>query len=594
MPTIVENQLAAAAKQYQAGQFAQCVETLQEVLRKDHNHQKALYLLALSQHKWGRNTEATKLAERYTSLYPEDDRGWYSLGMFYGAAGQLTEALRAHQEAIKCNPDHVEALINAGLYLSRAGYFEHAIAAFRRALTIDPTNVAGCNSFANSLKEAGLIGPAIEMYQRTLKLQPNLEGVVSNLCYIHQFVPGITLSRLYDLHIDWDRRFGAPRKSSWPAHDNDPAPDKMLRVGFVSEDFRHHTVGHFLVGVLEHFPEDLAIYCYSLNWAQDEVTERFEAVSEEFRDARSLHGEDLFDCVRMDKIDVLFDLSGHTSGNRLLVFAQKPAPIQMTWLGYVGTTGLEAIDYKIGSSMSIPEGTEQWYSEQVLRFPEPFAHQCFQPGFGDVPVGPAPSKENGYVTFGTFSNSAKLNDGVLLVWAAILRDVPESRLLMKSAAFASEFTRNRITTRMGDFGIDPDRLMFEGFTPPPESLSTYNKIDVVLDPWPFSGCTTACEALWMGLPIVTWPKQTEASRHSASFLNALGMVDGIARDETNYCEIAVSLARNEARRVHLRSTLREDFLKSPACDVESCGQYLGDMIRTAWRAWCDKRSGLPA
>lgn len=590
MPTLSQQRLSEASRAFQAGRYEESCELLAKLLGVDERQRaQVLALYSMASLKAGDCQRAVDLSKEYAELQPSDADGWYRLGMCHAAAGQPGESLQAHQQAVKVDPDHTNALVNVGLYLGKAGFLERAILAFRRAIQLDPTNAAAHNNFANVLKDGGLVREAIEMYGRTLRLQPNLSGALSNYCYTHQFLPGITLKRLAELHDEWEDRFGRPCRLFWPEHRNQVDAERPLRVGFLSEDFRHHTVGHFLIKVIKNLADGLKVYCYSLSQREDEITREFQQLAEVYRQAHMLSDTQLFDRLQADAVDVLFDLSGHTSGNRLQVLARKPAPVQMTWLGYVGTTGLEAIDYKIGSHMSVPEGTEQWYSERILRFPHPYAHQAYWPCFGDVEIGPPPSSKNQYLTFGTFSLAAKINEQVIATWSSVLNAIPDSRLLLKGAAYRSEYICRRIADQFDAYGIERQRLSFEAFTPPPEAFQTYNEIDIVLDPWPFSGCTTTCEALWMGVPVVTLPQQTEASRHTASFLTALGMVEGIAHNDQHYKEIAVSLAQDEERRAYLRQNLREDFLNSAACDAEGCGRHLSAFIRSAWREWCGER-----
>ncbi len=397
------------------------------------------------------------------------------------------------------------------------------------------------------------------------------------------------MAHLHKMHEQWGERFADVYQHSWPVHKNEKDPERRLKVGFISEDFRHHPVGFYLISVFEHLdPEQFETYCYYLKAQEDDITQRFKDASAHFVDAKKMSDVTLTKRIQKDEIDILLDLSGHTSGNRLLVFARKPAPVQMTWLGYVGTLGVKAIDYKIGSFASVPPGVDRFFTEKILRFPPKFAHQCYTPPEEDIEIGPTPSSQNGFITFGTISVPTKLNNIVLQTWAGILRRVPNSKLLLKAALFACPEIQESMCRRIGS-DIDPARIIFEAASPHREAMETYNRIDVALDPFPFSGCTTTCEALWMGVPVVTLPSQREASRHSASYLQSMGLIDGIAMSTEQYQDIAITLGEDEARREHLRKTLRQRLIDSPVCDGAGVAEALGVMFRAAWTAWCNKK-----
>ena len=285
--------------------------------------------------------------------------------------------------------------------------------------------------------------------------------------------------------------------------------------------------------------------------------------------------------IRADGIDILFDLSGHTANNRMLVFARKPAPIQITWIGYEGTTGLTAMDYLIADRHVIPEGSEKHYCERVLRMPD--GYLCYDPPTAAPPVGELPALIKGYATFGSFNNLAKITPEVIAVWAKILRRMPESRLLMMYCGLGDPTVTQRYIDLFEAQGVEPQRLELLPPTSYSEYLATYHQVDVVLDPFPFSGGTTTCEALWMGVPVVTWPGETFAGRHSLSHLSNVGLTETIARDLSGYVDIAVSLTSDTSRLAAIRASLRERVAASPLCDGERFADNLGALLREAWR-----------
>jgi len=290
--------------------------------------------------------------------------------------------------------------------------------------------------------------------------------------------------------------------------------------------------------------------------------------------------------IRADQIDILFDLAGHTARNRLLVFARKPASIQITWIGYEGTTGLAAMDYILADRCAIPEGVEKYYREKVLRLPEVYV--CYAPPADAPAVGPLPALTRGQVTFGSFNNLAKINPQVVAAWAEILRRVPEARLVLKYRGLNDAGTRCRYTELFAAQGIESARLELLAWSAYAEMLAEYQRIDIALDPFPFSGGVTTCEALWMGIPVITWPGETFAGRHSLSHLSNIGLTETIARDLDEYVKLAAALAGDLSRLARIRAGLREQVASSPLCDGERFAANLMSLLRAVWSQWTSR------
>jgi predicted O-linked N-acetylglucosamine transferase (SPINDLY family) len=290
--------------------------------------------------------------------------------------------------------------------------------------------------------------------------------------------------------------------------------------------------------------------------------------------------------IRSDRIDILFDLAGHSAGNRLLVFARKPAPIEVTWAGYVGTTGLVAMDYILADRYEIPPQSEMYYRERVLRMPD--GYMCYDPPGYAPPVSPLPALEKGYVTFAGFHNPAKITPQVVEVWARILRRLPQARLVLKYRCLDDAATAGRLADLFAGRGIDKDRLEFLGYSAHNETLDQYQRVDVALDTFPYNGGLTTCEALWMGVPVVTCPGETFASRHSLSHLSNVGPTETIAADLDEYVELAVTLAGDLPRLAALRAGLRARMASSPLCDGKRFAENFAEVLRGAWRHWCEK------
>jgi predicted O-linked N-acetylglucosamine transferase (SPINDLY family) len=316
------------------------------------------------------------------------------------------------------------------------------------------------------------------------------------------------------------------------------------------------------------------------------MTARFQAVASDWRDVFSLADEELAERVRADRIDILLDLAGHTGANRQLVFARKPAPVQITWLDYEGTTGLKAIDYLLGDRYTIPPGAERWYHERVLRMPDGFV--CYDPPAEAPAVGPLPALGRGAVTFASFNLPAKITPQVVDVWAQILACVPHSRLWLKYRGLNDADAADRFRRMFGERGIAADRLLLEGWSPYAEFLPLYQQIDIALDPFPYSGGLTTCEALWMGVPVITWPGETFASRHGLSHLSNVGLMETIATSQAEYVELAERLAGDLPRLAAMRGGLRERMAQSALCDGQRFADNLLSVLRGVWRDWCER------
>ena len=326
---------------------------------------------------------------------------------------------------------------------------------------------------------------------------------------------------------------------------------------------------------------DRETICYSDRTVKDELTHRLQAAATQWRDMGGMSDQQLAEQIRADRIDILFDLAGHTARNRLLVFARKPAPIQITWIGYEGTTGLAAMDYLLADRYVIPEGSEQYCRERVLRMPD--GYLCYDPPAAAPPVGPLPSLNREYATFGSFNNLAKITPEVVAVWAEILRRVPAARLVLKYLGLGDQAVKRRYLDLFAACGVEPQRLELLPSSSYAEYLAAYHQVDVALDPFPFSGGVTTCEALWMGVPVVTCPGETFASRHSLSHLSNAGQTETIARDLDEYVELAVSLAGDLPRLALLRAGLRPRMAASPLCDGKRFAANLAAMLGDVWK-----------
>jgi predicted O-linked N-acetylglucosamine transferase (SPINDLY family) len=532
----------------------------------------------------GKLDEAVASYRRALELKPDHADTHINLGIVLKDRRKLDEAAACFRRALELKPDRAEAHNNLGNVLKAQWKLDEAIASYRRALALRP-DYAGADKVHNNLGVAfmdqGRADEALEYYRQALKLSPDSISIHSNLLYALHYCAGVTPGALAEAHAEYDRRHAAPLRGTLTRREKVRDRQGPLRLGFVSPDLGRHPVGNFLVRVLENLDDKQhETVCYSDRIAKDDWTHRFQAAATQWRDVFGMDDQRLAEQIRADRIDILFDLTGHTAFNRLLVFARKPAPIQITWIGYEGTTGLAAMDYLIADRFVIPEGTERYYRERVLRMPN--GYLCYDPPDAAPPVGPPPSIENGYATFGSFNNLAKITPEVVAVWAEILRRVPAARLILKYRGLADQTVKRRYVDLFAAQGVQPQRLELLPASSYAEYLATYHRVDVALDPFPFSGSVTTCEALWMGVPVVTCPLETFASRHSQGHLSNLGLTETIAHDLHEYVELAVSLAGDLSRLAGWRTGLRDRMAASPLCDCVRFATNLASMLHDVW------------
>jgi predicted O-linked N-acetylglucosamine transferase (SPINDLY family) len=529
----------------------------------------------------GKLDEAVACFHRALELKPDFAEAHNNLGIAVGRQGKLEEAVVCYRRALKLEPNYAKAHNNLGNALAEQGKLDEAIACCRRALELKPNYAQAHYNLGNALKDQGKLDEAVACYRRALELKPDYAGAHSNVLATLQYCAGVSPAALLEAHAEFDRRHAAPLGGTVVQHENVRDRHAGPRLGFVSPDLGQHPVGYFLVRVLEHLNQaGQETICYSDRIIKDDLTLRLQAAATQWRDVIGMSDQRLAEQICSDSVDILFDLAGHTAHNRLLTFARKPAPIQVTWAGYAGTTGLKAMDYILADRYEIPPGAERHYQERVLRMPDGYV--CYDPPATAPPVGPLPSLAKGYATFGCFNNTAKITPQVIEVWAKILRRLPGARLVLKYKGWNDCGVARRFAEMFAAHAIDPGRLELLGWSPHRELLAEYNRIDLALDPFPYNGGLATCEALWMGVPVITCPGETFASRHSLSHLSSVGLTETIAHDLDEYVELAVSLANDLPRLAALRAGLRERMAASPLCDGKRFATNLMSMLQDVW------------
>jgi predicted O-linked N-acetylglucosamine transferase (SPINDLY family) len=519
----------------------------------------------------------------------------YNLGNALADEGRLHAAIESFRQALRIDPGYVDAHCNLGNALFGVGQLHDALACYHRVLELNPDYVLAHVNIGNVLRDLGQPEAAGTSYREALGIDPGSLLARSNLLFSLNYRADQGATTM----LAEARRYGdlvARQARPFTAWRNSPDPARRLRVGFVSGDLRNHAVGHFAEGVLAALASTAAdrpeIFAYSNHFSTDEVAQRIKASCDRWHLAAGLSDQALAHRIHDDQIDILVDLSGHTEHNRLSMFAWKPAPVQATWLGYLATTGVAAIDYIIADPWTLPASDEVSFTERIWRLPE--SYLCFTPPASHAQVTPLPALTRHRVTFGSFNNLAKMNDDVVALWSRLLRAVPDSRLLLKARLFGDALVRQRVVARFGVHGIDAGRLILMSFAPMADYLAPYQGVDVSLDPFPYPGITTTVESLWMGVPVLTLAGTTFLSRQGIGVLTNAGLPEWIAVDAEDYVARAAAYTCDLSRLASLRSGLREQVLASPVFDSTRIAGHLAAAFRGMWQEWCRQQKDRAA
>ncbi|MCM8738651.1 tetratricopeptide repeat protein [Azospirillum sp. A1-3] len=545
---------------------------------------------ATSLHHLKRNADAVVLLSQFLKIDPENADTWYMLGMcLYHTQGALA-SIEAYKKSIKYNPKKHEAYINLAAIYQKHANTGMAAQISRQALEADERYLPFQVNYGLALAALGKSHEAVEAFKRYIDAAPGSYRCHSNYVFYSQYLDYASAKDIYHRHNEWNLRHAQPLQRVWPKHSNDPSPERRLRIGYVSPDFRAHSCSWFIMDLLAHHDRSaFEIHAYANLERTDSITEKLKAEIEVWHDVEGMSETELARTIYKDGIDILIDLAGHTARNSLITFACKPAPVQVTWLGYPGTTGLTAIDYRLSDPWLTPDGTPEIFSETVYNLPR--VSHCFRAP--DAPEATAlPARENEFITFGSFNNFAKISDAAVRLWAAALNAVPRSKFLLKSRDIGSQEAHDAILDRFRRAGADLSRIVFaNGSERQAQHLSQYGLIDIALDTFPYGGMTTTCEALWMGVPVITMAGDRTSARYGASVLNAVGLGELVADSPERFGEIAAELATNIDELEKLRSGLRTRMAASPLCDGIGFARAVEDAYRDMWTRWCQSRQG---
>ena len=619
-PDYVEAHCNLGIVHYLRREFEQAAACFQKALDRDPRYADAYFNLGVLLYDLGRRDDAMLCYRNVIAVQPAHAKAHFNLGCLLRDQGAQDEAIASYRQALACQPDYAEAYHNLaglledcgaieqamhcyqqalrfdpsvaqshnniGILLQRQGQLDGAIRSYHAALTLDPGYAEAHNNLGVAYKGQGRLEQAVDCYRKALALKPDYVEAYSNMLLTLVYTDRLDPQELTDVA----KAFGshiADRLLRRRPFGNDRDPDRKLKIGYVSGDFLTHAVSYSAEPLLaRHDHAQFELYGYANHAQEDAVTRRLKGYLDHWRVIHRLSDDEVADLIEADGIDILVDLSGHTAHNRLLVFARKPAPLQIAYLGYPATTGMAAMDYRISDPYAEPEGMTEGYNvERLWRLPEIFC--CYRPR-EDSPavIDHMPQEDNGYVTFGSFNNFAKVTERVIGTWSKILAGVPSAKLMLEIHGLDDARFKAEVEQRFGGYGVEPERLILIA-RKPGNHYVLYNRIDVALDPFPCNGGTTSLDSLWMGVPFVTLAGTAFYSRLGVTLLTNAGMGELIAVDEEEYVGKAVMLANDKAKLQELRAGLRERVKRSPIMDAQRFAGQMEQAYRGMWRGWCE-------
>jgi protein O-GlcNAc transferase len=611
----------------QRGRHRDAMERIREAIGRDPDIALFHFNLANAWLELGDSAAAMESLRRAVALDPGHAAAWFNLGEALYRAEDRPGSVEALRNAARLTPDDAttaialarsliagadEHVVDSAAYgeadgmleplwqrsdnpldarmmlahaLQQHGEWSRAAAHYEGVLAVSPDDERGHNNLANCCNSLGRRADAVHHYGEVLRLSPTNALAGSSILSAMNYDEDATPGQMLEAHRAWARRFAdpLPRPVSYP-HSRDA--NRPLRIGYVSPDLRQHVVSHLFAPVLErHDRQSFETFCYYSHPHADAMTGRLRGLSHQWRQVHDLNDEQVAARIREDRIDILVDLAGHTSYGRLLTFGRRPAPVQVSWLGYFYSTGLAQMDAFVSDVHSSPPGQERWFSERLERLPD--TRFVFEPHPYFPEPGPLPALSRGCVTFGCLNNVGKVNDRVLALWAQVLGRVPRSRLLLQSRPFSDAPFRDAFIARCERHGIPRDRLEVRAWAPLERAAHTYHDIDIALDPFPFCGGMTSFDCLWMGVPVVTLAGALIAGRQTSSMLMNVGMPELIAPDTAAYVDLAARLAADLPAVERMRAELRGRMQASPLLDYERFTRELEKLYRRLWRRWAE-------
>jgi protein O-GlcNAc transferase len=565
---------------HRQGEAAEAAVVLAKAVEASPNFAPAHAELANALRACGDFDRALAAGERAVQVDPNYAWGHNILGMIQHDRKDYEAAFASFRRAIALNPQMSEAYLNVAQVRQSCGQLTQAIEALQKAAQIAPRDPRPMHNLGVVLSDIGAADEAVAAFSSALALNPAFAEAHSALLMTLNYHPGYTRRQRFDAHQQWGARYAGARRTI----DNDRSPDRVLRVGYVSPDFCGHPVSWFIEPILKaHDRGKVEVFCYSDVSRADDVTARLRSLPVAWREITALGHDAAAQRIRDDKIDVLVDLAGHTRRGRLLMFARRPAPVQVTYLGYPNTTGLAAMDYRLTDAYADPPGeSDEFHTEKLVRLPGGFL--CYRPPADSPPVS---KRQAGTFTFGSFNNMAKLTSHAISLWSKILAAVAGSRLLLKNQSLGDPLVAQRIAEAFGRQGVERNRLELR---PPAvetaDHLRVYDEVDIALDTFPYNGTTTTCEGLWMGVPVVTLAGDTHAGRVGASLLHQVGLAELIGNSPEEYVRLAVELAGDPSRREILRAGMRDRLRASSLLNAERIAAEIESAYTSMWKTYC--------
>jgi protein O-GlcNAc transferase len=579
-----ERQLDLGIEHHRGNRFAEAKACYESVLRGQPKRADALHLLGMLAYERRDYATATALLTEAIAVNPSVSAFRASMGAVQRAQGHHAQALAAYKMALELEPNSALNLYYVGLCQYALRHYSAAQQAVTSSIALDARIAASHNLLGQIHRSLGRSSEAIASFRRGLELEPDNAALHSNLLFSLNYRHDVSPASVFSAHVGWAARHGRGEQVRMVARSQSLETARVLRIGYVSADLRSHSVAYFLEPVLEARDRNAVhVTFYANRIGRDATTNRLRALSDEWRVIDGMNDDDALALIRNDEIDILVDLSGHTGRNRMPLFARRAAPIQVTYIGYPNTTGLATMDYRLTDAWADPVGlTERLNTEELVRLDG--GYLCYRPPVDSPPVGEPPVLANGHITFGSFNNLAKVNPALIARWAAILNGVPGSRMMLKTKPLADAGARDLLLSSFARYGIAPDRLVLSGWADDTAGhLARYSDIDIALDTFPYHGTTTTCEALWMGVPVVTCAGEIHASRVGVSLLSGIGLDELIASSMEGYVETAISLAHDVSRLRRLRAALRARMTSSPITDKARIARAVETAYRTMWR-----------
>ena len=536
----------------------------------------------------GRIDESVDNYKKAISIKPDYAIAHNNLGVALREKGQFKKAIASYRKALVIKPDYAEVHNNLANALKDQVNFDEAIISYRKALSLRPEYAEVHNNLGNVYKDQGDLEKAVAIYRKALAIKPDHFVICSNLLLALNYLPNVSQETIYNESTKRMNQFEEPHLKHDIVSGNERGENQKLRIGYISPDFKDHSVAYFFEPLLKfHNKNKVKVFCYSNVVTPDRTTRRLKNYADHWMNIVGSNDKTVADQIRNDRIDILVDLAGHTANNRLKILAYKPAPIQISWLGYPNTTGMDAVDYHFTDNIADPtdSNADDLHSEMLIRLDNGFF--CFQPFEFAPEVSLLPFLKNDHITFGSFNNLSKTTPDVIKCWSEILHGIPEAKILLKSRPLGDKKTKEKYLELFEKQGVSSSRVeLYSNLPKIKDHLELYSKVDIGLDPFPYNGTTTTCEALWMGIPVVTIMGDRHAGRVGASIMNQIGLRELlVAENEKKYIKIAVSLANNINKLSEIRKNLRKTMLNSPLCDAQSFANKIEKAYLKMWEKY---------